>query len=830
MPHQKPDTDVTWRELQAVLAEEVQRLPEKYRAPFVLCCLEGKSKPEAAQELGWKEGTVSGRLAQARKQLQQRLVRRGMTLSAVLCTAALSRSAVQAALVNPTIRAALLFAAHKTAAAGIVSGQVAALAEGVTQAMFATKVKIATVFILALGLVGGGVGVATYQQAIAQAAVDAKQKPEATSQKPGADANKPVAKNDKDAITVRGRVLDPDGKPLAGAKLYLGPTNRKEPTFPVRATTGEDGRFEFTFARSELDKTYSENPEGRVLAMAKNFGSDWGSVRPADKEVELTFRLVKDVAINGRILDPDGKPVAGAKVRVWGATANSGRDVKEVLEDMRQGRIEKLNEYGKGWGGPLPGQPKVLTTGADGRIRLTGFGRDRFVQFQIEGPGIATKVIEVIARPGEPVVFDQWRRYYGAAFDHVAQASRPIRGVVRDKATGKPVPGVEISAPGLSMLHKTQTDKEGRYELLGLPKSERYGLTVRPGNGQRYFAGEMSFADTPGLDPLTADIDLVSGTPLRGIVTDKGTGKPIAQARVDYHLLFPNPNIQKLAAFPGGYGPRSEATTGADGSFALVVLPGPGVLGVASPKRESYMPALVTPKDLKDFFKDKTVGAPGHPNDDTLEVAVPGNGWGFIVQQEYNALVPLDPEEKATSLTRNVLLAPARTLQGSVVGLDGKPLAGVTAHGLKWGDPGTTLKTSTFTVQGINPRRTRQLLFIDKEKKLGCFIDLKGDESGPLTIKLQPCGSATGRIVDKDGQPVPGVSFSIQIAGLSGLNQYSQITTGPDGRFKVEGLVPGAKYWAHPTKGVLGGVSDIVVDSGKNKDLGDVQGHLDESP
>jgi RNA polymerase sigma factor (sigma-70 family) len=184
---------VVWADLRPVLDEEVSRLPDRYRAPFVLCYLQGKTNEEAAQMLGCPKGTVLSRLATAREKLRSRLVRRGITLTAGVLVAALSAgvaSALPPLPVGPTVRAALVVAAGQPVA-GVVSARVARWAEGVMRAMLLSQVKVAAAVLVALGMVTAGAGVLTNrvgsapetnpaQQAERQAA-DAKPKGEAVS-------------------------------------------------------------------------------------------------------------------------------------------------------------------------------------------------------------------------------------------------------------------------------------------------------------------------------------------------------------------------------------------------------------------------------------------------------------------------------------------------------------------------------------------------------------------------------------------------------------------------------------------------------------------------
>jgi RNA polymerase sigma factor (sigma-70 family) len=790
-PRPDPMAELSARELLAIVDEEVRRLAEVYRLPVILCCLEGRSQEEAAQQLGWTKGSVKGRLERGRARLRERLARRGLMLSAVLTAAEVSRGAASALpmtrLTSSTIQGAMAFAARQTPEAGVVSAAAVAGARDFLRSMGLLRLKIAVGLMLATSLVAAGV--VTYRTTSLPPRTSlVTPSPFASANDLGPTEQATVGPKEKEGrresadtpIEVRGRVFDPRGKPFAGARLYVAYSPRRYepeaiahwPVYPVRATSGTDGRFRFRFTRSELDERYLDASRPVVVAAADGLGLDWSEIGARATDADLALRLVKDLPLEGRILDADRRPVAGATVFVRELRGqNAPGDGNRGLDAVKYCR------------GPLPGQGRV-TTAADGRFRLAGVGRDRFVTLLVEGPAIPATVVTAVTRPAEETSSQPMP---GTFVDFRIAASRSIQGVVRDRVTGAALAGVKISAPGISFstIAATYTDEEGRYQLLGLPRGSEYVVLAQSQSGPPYFTVQKRVPELPGAGPLRADFEMSHGIPLRGRVSDPTTGGPPKRATIEYYPLACNPRGAALSQ-RDRLAAASSAPVRTDGSYSLTVLPGPGVVLVAASPRDSYASALLDERELVNLSNDER----DHGGGSWVRIATGAGGWSRRNVDRYNALALIAPDERAESVALDFTLQPAIPLRGTVVGPDGEPLAGVRVSGLTSMPDTEVLTGASFTIEGRNPRGTRTLAFHDQEKGLGKVVTVRGDETRPLTVQLEPCGAVVGRFVDKAGRPAPGVAVRLTYAGQA---LAVEARTDRQGRFRAE-LVPGLSY------------------------------------
>jgi RNA polymerase sigma factor (sigma-70 family) len=760
-----PAWEVGWREAQALIDAEIQRLPDKYRAVFVLCCLEGQGREEAAGVLGLKAGTVASRLAEARKRLQKRLASRGISLSAVLGAAALwpdaGSAAVPRELAGATARAAAAYAAGG-GAAGTVSARVVALAEGMRKAGLATRLRTGAVLVLVLGLAVAG-GVAARQQPAAPPA--AQQQDEAAAA--GPDQPRPAAEKPADpspeVFTYAGRVLDPDGKPLAGAKLFVCGLTPGVIEFRERAVSGPDGTFRFRLRRDEFGNKGvvppSRSPPEHYVnigAAAEGYGAacSWGG--KTEEREELTLWLPAEEIVHGQVVDLEGKPVAG--VRVSASVRGTRAD-----KDHRPLPYDAPSVGGQYSGNILPDDGRnAAVSDRDGRFTLRGLGRAWLYDLFISGPTVVNAKAVLVARPQKPGVTGATGEappdrptpqlpLYGSTFTHVVAPCKPIAGVVREKGSGKPLAGVEVSRPWTrddDPSAWTTTDKEGRYRLTGLPPGV-HTLKVEPPRNTPYLATEVrAAADQPGVEPVTFDIALDRQPAVTGRVTDRATGKPV-QAWVEYRPLARNANLKTnpvLAEPKWGNHPPAAATD-ADGRFTLPVLRGPGVLLVES--ENDYLPARLEKADRVPGVADRT--------DPELIDCRPHVAW----PGDFHAYRVIDVQEGKDAEVA-IELTPGKGRPLVVEYPDGKA-HDTTALGLKPGmrESGDVYFPGLSAVTGLVDGESRRLLLSTNDGRFAAAAVVSARESGPATVTLKPTGTLTGRVVDRDGKPLEGLSFQM---------------------------------------------------------------------
>jgi RNA polymerase sigma factor (sigma-70 family) len=757
MPHRQPGDEMACREVRQVLDEELGELPDKYRAPLILCHLEGKSQSEAARELGWARATLADRLARGRELLRGRLVRRGLTLSAGFLTSAVvdgtASATVPALLVLNTARAAL--ASTGKSAGAFVSMEAAALAEGVIRTMTTSKLKIGA--ILAVGLALTTAGIAGHRQG-----AKPETPPPAGTGKALPDSGKRVEAASEGFIYA-GRVLDPDGKPLAGAKLFICGLTPGVIEFRERATSGPDGTFRFTLRRDEFGKNgvvppSRSPPERDVHIGATADGSGAACVwagKPEERE-KLVLWLPAEEIVKGRIINLEGRPIAGVSVSAYIRSSRSDKDHKPLPYDAP-------SEPGMFSGNVLPFEEgrNSAVTDQDGRFTLHGLSRGWLYDLSISGPTVVNVKAQLVVRPQKARVVGASGEappnrpsprlpLYGSTFTHVAVPSKPIVGVVREKGSGKPLAGVEVGRPWTrddDPQAWTTTGKDGCYKLTGLPAGI-HTLRVQPPANSPYLMTEARVtADQPGIEPVTFDIQLERRQVVAGRVIDRATGAPV-EAWIEYRPLAKNPNLKAdsvLAQPAWGRHPPSTGS-GRDGRFMLPVLRGPGVLLVST--EGNYLPARLQKADQDTWITDK--------EDPELIDCRPLLAW----PGDFHAYRPIDVLERG-DVKVEIALTPAKSRPLAIELPDGKP-RDTTVLGLQpiSRDHGAPYFPGKSVIGGLTDGESRRLFVSTYDSEFAAAA-VNGNETGPVKVKLKRTGVITGRVVDKDGKPIVGVSFQL---------------------------------------------------------------------
>ena len=220
------------------------------------------------------------------------------------------------------------------------------------------------------------------------------------------------------------------------------------------------------------------------------------------------------VPISGRIVDWEGRPVAGATVRVTRVMKARRDGLTLWIDAMRSGRFRAASNYliDSARAGPEERQ-LAATSDAQGRFRLGGIGAEQVLTLTIHGPTIASMAVSVITRRTEPIAAcGSW--IYGAEFVVKASTTRPVEGFVMDAQSRQPLGGVEIRTdqlPGPAWISseglRTITDANGRFRLVGLPNRWSNGLAIIPNGDQPYIAQAAAVANAN-----VFDLRLISST------------------------------------------------------------------------------------------------------------------------------------------------------------------------------------------------------------------------------------------------------------------------------------------------------------------------------
>lgn len=546
-------------------------------------------------------------------------------------------------------------------------------------------------------------------------------------------------------------------------------------------------------------------------------------------------------AIDGRVLDTEGRPVAGVQLRVvYIISPQSDQAVEEWIKkakpELFAGNKDffdnslRFTEFPHNRNFDGPEELMNATSDADGRFGFDGLAADQLVVLEASGRTIAKQYLSVVTREMKPLLAHPLTfegtpdaTHHGAKFTFVAQPTQPIIGTLTDIETSEPIAGVKIrvnvfagSTIGQGDFLTAMTNDQGKFLIEGAPRGGGHRLSVDPAVDQPYFDSNFRVDKATQPGPIECAVAIRKTKWIVGRVTDEA-GRPI-KALVHYNPFLDNKTAE---LFPKKYkpgtmhSPRRRHPTDADGNFRIQAIAGRGVLtATVDGDRE----------DTGEFTRGSSA--------DVIEAA-----GGFRLDKTFNAFSAdsfqsiqiVELAEDADEARYNIKLKRGEPVTLGILGPDNTPLTGARILGRTF--PPFLEKEpqeSRIEILGLRPGEERLVVLYHDAKKFGRTLTVRGGDA-PHTVKLAPCTVVKGRFLDEYGEPVAHREIQVTPLDSEEGNAWKQDVEGTktddDGHFAAF-LPPGSKQYMVTTKysSVLPGfVLRVNPQVGAVYDLGDLR-------
>jgi protocatechuate 3,4-dioxygenase beta subunit len=543
----------------------------------------------------------------------------------------------------------------------------------------------------------------------------------------------------------------------------------------VQARTDRQGRFRLDL-KPKAAKVKAPPPNScsterlHLLAAAPGHGLQGQPLDGKQARQDVVLRLPAEQALRGRLIDLQGGPAAGVRCQVVRVTLG-GKDGPDL-----PGAV--LDDFGY-W-------PSVLTTDRTGRVALRGLGGGARVVVEVADDRFARAQLPLPADAKDPA----------REGTHVLSPSQLIEGVVVAADTGKPLSGARVFVEpthsytatvalmladgfvnrhpkrgpariNINSLHEliteehtftrtsvalrsimladrgvehlppveVRTDERGRFRLNPYLESS-YNVVALPPEGASYLGKRTSIQWPRGAARQQVQFALAPGVKVRGKAVEAGSDKPVAAASVRFFRAADD----QAAGGPPRDGLLFARTveTDRDGAFQAIVPPGTWNVLVVAPGEE---------------FVYQKVAATEFARDEAARQQLFNYPDAWTTVRLKSGSVPAD-------LTLRLRRA---AIRGRVVGPDGRPVATARLfHSRELPTPTRAqpvpVRDGAFELPINYLEETYPLYIFDEAANLGGVLKVAGKqaEAGPVTVQLAPCGTATARCLDREGQPLAG--------------------------------------------------------------------------